>query len=131
LLAAVVYLSWKPSPSIMQVGWIPRLLGEWFDGNDGWKNFGGFGLLALTLLLAWRQPSSDSSEEPSARPARELRLFLGFCIFVEVMELGQLGLPLRTCDWRDVLSGWAGGLIAWSLLYAGRGCRAIFAEFRF
>src|SRR5262249_6990720 len=121
LLAAVVYLSWKPSPSISQVGWIPPVLRAWFDGNDGWKNFIGFGLLALALLKGWRYRAGDSSK---AWP-RERKLFLGFCCFVVIMEIGQLALPLRTCDWRDVLVGWASGVMAWALLYVHRGFRAL------
>jgi hypothetical protein len=128
LLSAVVYLSWKPSPGIAEVRWLPSVLGTWFDENDGWKNFIGFGLLAMALLMAWRRPKTSLRPDTFlARDPREreLKLFLGFCCFVELMELGQLALPMRTCDWKDVLAGWAGGLLAWASLYVPRGLRSL------
>ena len=128
LLLAVIYLSWKPSPAILRVQWIPRLLAAWFDENDAWKNVIGYGLLALTLLMAWRSPErAQHAQTPPAGRHRELKLFLGFCCFVELMEIGQLALPLRTCDWKDVLAGWCGGLLAWASLYVRRGLRSLVA----
>ena len=131
LLVAVVYLSWKPSPSIMQVGWIPPVLRKWFDANDGWKNFIGFGLLALASLMAWRHPAGNLHETRRfVRGHRELKVFLGFCCFVVVMEIGQLALPLRTCDLKDILAGWAGGLMAWALIYVYRGVQTLLLQNR-
>jgi len=129
LLAAAVYLSWKPVPGIEQVAWMPSSLGRLFDRNDGWKNFIGFGLVALTLLKAWHEPTGKASaRRASARASRAPILFAGFCCFVALLEIGQLTLPKRTCDWRDVLAGWFGGLVAWALLYLPRGVRALFPK---
>jgi hypothetical protein len=128
LLATVVYLSWKPSPSITHVGWIPRPVGVWFDDNDAWKNIIGFGLLGLTMLLGWRHTAqTPPGSRYSPNRTVELKLLLGFCCFVVLLELGQLVLPLRVCDWRDVLAGWSGGFLAWASLYVPRGLRALFA----
>ncbi len=129
LLSATVYLSWKPAPGINEIPWMPSLLGRWFDHYDGWKNFIGFCWLAFVLLMAWREPSGKAGPTRAAgRGIRELRLFAGFCCLVALLEIGQLALPKRTCDWRDVLVGWLGGLIAWAILYVCRGVRALFPE---
>jgi hypothetical protein len=129
VLAVAVYLSWKPAPGIKQVEWIPSRFGSWFDDNDGWKNFIGFGLVALTFLMAWREPSGHPN--PTRVPGKisgELRLLAGFCGLVALLEIGQLVLPKRTCDWRDVLAGWLGGLVPWTILYAYRSVRAFLAK---
>lgn len=118
LLAAIVYLSWKPSPSIIQVPWIPAPIGCWFDHHDWTKNMLGFGTLAFASFMAWavRTPC-PAATTIWRRPRRATEAEVLACCFalVVALELGQLALPKRTCDWRDVLAGWAGGIVAWSL----------------
>src|SRR5262245_26137008 len=131
LFAAMIYLSWKPNPGIKQVKLMPTLLANWFDEHDGWKNFIGFGLLALALLMGWREPGEKRSPNPIfASLTRELKLFAAFCCLVVLLEIGQLALPRRVCDWRDVLVGWLGGLIVWMALNVPRWIRGLAPKFR-
>jgi Acetyltransferase (GNAT) domain/VanZ like family len=126
VLAAAVYLSWKPSPGIREVIWIPPRLGTWFDENDGWKNVIGFGLVAVFLLAGW-------GDEPRLRGStqsrsNQLTLLLSFFCLVVFLELGQVILPMRTCDWKDVLAGWFGGAIAWALVTVCRGSAVLLSK---
>jgi len=114
LLAAVVYFSWKPSPAIAQVHWLPRSIGLWLDHHDFAKNLLGYGTLAFATLMAWSMPNSQREHRSLALcSVRERNLLIGFCSLVAFLELGQLALRYRTCDWADILAGWLGGLLAW------------------
>jgi hypothetical protein len=131
LLVAVFYFAWKPSPAIMQVPWMPAWLGNWFDQHDFAKNVIGFGILALAGFTAWdRGPVKTGTRLWSwrgLRTSRDGKLLAAFCVLVVVLELGQLALPKRVCDWADVLAGWLGIALAWclnrfkGLLVAARG----------
>jgi hypothetical protein len=115
LLGAVVYLSWKPEPSIYQISWMPKVLGGWFDAHDFLKNTLGYGVFGLTGFVAWCQPGLHM------RPARRSFLLLAcFCTVAVVLELGQLALPHRVCDWSDVLAAWAGITLAWAIFRLAR-----------
>jgi hypothetical protein len=114
LLVAVVYFSWKPSPSIVQVAWVPRKIGLWLDEHDFAKNLIGYGALAFTIFMAWAK--TQEQHRPSAfLSTRERNLVIGFCSTVVVLELGQLGMRNRVCDWRDIIAGWSGGFLGWFL----------------
>ena len=117
LLIAVAYFSWKPNPSIVQVAWVPRAIGLWLDEHDFTKNFIGYGTLAFAILMAWAGPTAKAKERQRspASSGRERKLLIGFCSLVVFLELGQLALRHRTCDWADILAGWLGGLLAWVL----------------
>jgi len=117
LLMAVFYLAWKPSPAIALVPWMPAMLGSWFDQHDFTKNVVGFGILAAAGFMAWKRPSHTGNQK-SLRRLKTFpngKLFVAFCLLVVVLELGQLTLPKRNCDWVDVLAGWSGVALAWCL----------------
>ena len=135
LLLAVVYLSWKPSPSFAQLPALPTGLGRWLDQHDFIKNLVGYGLLAWTGFLGWARtkPQYRSIPHVALRDSRrDFTLLAAFYLLVVVMELGQLVLPKRTCDWADVLAGWLGVTLAWAIFlpfrFALRGSRALLSQ---
>lgn len=120
LLFAVVYLSWKPYPSIVEVRLMPTAIGVWFDQHDFSKNLIGYGIFGLTGFIAWSKPTSVQGAPQSSVAMRSLKLFACFWALVLVLELGQLALPHRTCDWDDMLAGWMGLTLAWAIFQAVR-----------
>ncbi len=71
------------------------------NDHDFLNNVIAFGVLAATLHLAqagWRT-------QPGRMVARRAMVV---ALFVVVLELLQLALPARSCDWHDVLAGWVG-----------------------
>jgi hypothetical protein len=118
LLVAVVYFSWKPSPSIVQAAWVPRKIGLWLDEHDFAKNLIGYGALAFTIFMAWARTGAKPQEQGRRSvflSIRERNLVIGFCSTVVVLELGQFAMRNRVCDWRDIIAGWSGGFLAWFL----------------
>lgn len=115
LLCVIVYLSWKPSPSIAEIPWMPTLLGQWFDHHDFSKNLIGYGIFGLSGFIAWSRPANVHRRAQVRLARRSILLLVCFCALVLILELGQLALPHRTCDWRDMAAGWLGILLAWSI----------------
>src|SRR5262249_47273774 len=103
---------------IAQVPWFPHPLGVWLDQHDFSKNLIGYGVFAFSGFIAWStQVPGGSVGRPLSKPlVNHLTLLLSFCLLVAIIELGQLALPRRVCDWADVLAGWTGILLAWSIL---------------
>lgn len=94
----VAYLQFRPDPSLPPV---PKPLGgvrDYFDIHDFSKNMFGFAVLALTMHLAFDGGGVD-------RPGRRTVVLAAVIV---LLELAQLALPTRTCDWRDVAAGWLG-----------------------
>ena len=123
LLIMVVYLSWKPNPSMAQAPMMPVFLGRWFDDHDFAKNLIGYGVFGFSGFLAWAKPMTHHKSTQSRIDrwsANHFMLLVCFCLAVVVLELGQLVLPYRTCDWTDVLAGWTGILLAWALFQLAR-----------
>lgn len=105
-----LYLELRARPSLSDLRWMPRELVRFFDRHDFLKNAVAFGGFAATVHFAF----AGWASEPGHRLARRAAL-LG--ALVVALELGQLFLPLRCCDWRDVAAGWLGiGLasVAWA-----------------
>src|SRR5690348_1189643 len=116
LLFAVVYLSWKLSPSFADVPWLPAALGRGLDRHDFTKNLIGYGVFALIGFIAWSTPTGFHAAPRGGSIRRSLSnrtLLLCFCLLVVLLELGQLALPHRVCDMADVLACWTGILLAW------------------
>src|SRR5262245_22169208 len=99
LFLLVCDLSLKPSPASVNVSWFPGPMARWFDRHDHWRNFIGFGTLAFAGFKSVAR--------------REVLVAIICCLLVVLLELGQLWLPLRTCDWTDIACGWAGIGFAW------------------
>jgi hypothetical protein len=99
---------------------MPAVLGGWFDQHDFAKNVIGYGVFAFTGFVAWSWPANVPRLSRRGYSRRSLTFLFGFCALVLVLELGQLALPYRTCDFADVLAGWTGILLAWAILQIAR-----------
>jgi hypothetical protein len=117
LLGLILYLTLKRNPAIQEVRWMPGNYSEFFDLHDNWKNFTGFGVLAMTVYLGW-------PPNPAPRWQRltwEAGLTGLCCGIVFSMEFLQLYIPTRHCDWKDMVWGAAGAILAWVPARALRG----------
>lgn len=96
--ALVAYLQFRSDPSLPPV---PKPLGgvrDYFDLHDFSKNAFGFAVLALTMHLAFDRPDVGRATLRTALLA----------VVIVLLELAQIPLPARTCDWRDIAAGWLG-----------------------
>ena len=104
-VAVILYLQLKPSPSAQSIPFLPQAVAALLDADDFLNNVAGFGALAILTHFAF------------AGFRRELgrRVFVRAAVLaatVVVLEIAQLWLPMRHCDWHDVLAGWAGIALA-------------------
>ncbi|GAB3928076.1 VanZ family protein [Larkinella terrae] len=113
-VALVFYLSWRPSPMMEQVWFIPDWLGRWTDkqSNGDLRTAVPFvflgGLTGLWLL------------QTKSPRLWWFFAFIGLTIVAVIAEVGQLMLPHRYFKWQDILWGSAGtviGLISASLAW--------------
>ena len=113
LLAAslTAYLQLRADPSLSSVPHVPHAWITFFDGHDFFKNLVGFGGLAATVHFAFAGFGRESWRSVLRRAA-----WLG--VMVVCLELAQLYIPTRSCDWHDVAAGWLGIAMA-SLLWGG------------
>lgn len=105
------FLQLRPEPSLGDIGFVPRSWVWIFDSHDFLKNMAGFGGLAAALHLAVGDWRTETWRAAARRAA-----WLG--LLVVSLELAQLGLPERSCDWRDVVAGWIGIALASALWFA-------------
>lgn len=120
LIFCVCYFSWIPEPSFRTLQWMPAWLANWTDRNDNIRTAVPLGLLGVSC--GWMLHMESAA-------ARAWVLCLGgLSGLVAVVELGQLFLPHRHCDWRDVawgILGAAAGMLPWWIARGvGRAARA-------
>lgn len=94
----VAYLQFRSDPSLPQVPAPLSGARDYLDIHDFSKNAFGFAVLALTMHLAFDRGTADQS-------GRRSTLLAGVIV---LLELAQIPLPSRTCDWRDIAAGWLG-----------------------
>ena len=124
---AVLYLEFKSSSRITGVWFIPWRLAYWFERHDFLKNLIGFGLWVWSGLLALPNPTRQAGEVATSKSGwcgRGMMTVAVFMIIIVAMELVQLRMPGRTCDWRDMLAGWLGAWLAWAVVAPVRCCLA-------
>jgi hypothetical protein len=105
-LAAVLYLSLRPEPASMVFARYSTAVGLWEGRHDGASNFIAFFVLAS--LGFWAPAPARSRRGVAglwARPRGRLALLLALVVAIEI---GQMWIPNRVSDWRDVLMGWIG-----------------------
>lgn len=101
LLGVLFYLSWIPNPEIRNVGWIPGWVSEWADRRVIMRT--GVGMFPLGFLAGvWIGVN---------RYDVYVFMMTGVALVgvVLLMELGQIFLPQRVFDLRDVFLGGMGG----------------------
>jgi len=107
-LAALAFLSLRPSPYVHEVVWVPGFLGRWADHNGVLRNTVAFFAFALFVF---------------ACIGRRWFHALALCAFATAIEVAQLWIPHRAFDPKDIVAGIAGILTAW-LLVCGA-CRVL------
>jgi VanZ like family len=115
-LVAILYLALKPSPDPQDIPLLPTPIARWLAHHDTFDNVGAFAVLAAMVhwtFSGWRR-------EPA-------RVLVWRVVWLEALVIGlefvQYFLPRRSCDWRDMLAGLAGIVIAtlpWLGFGAGR-----------
>jgi len=100
-LAAIAYLALKPSPDARTIPFLPGRWARWLDYHDKFNNVTAFLVLAAVVhwtLSGWKRESASVL----------FRRVLWMEAMVISLELAQLWLPRRSCDWHDMLSGLIG-----------------------
>ncbi len=98
----ILYLSWLPRPKIGGSFLIPGWLSSWVDGNENSTIRTGVPFVALGVTLVFW----CSYQEQFVKS-----FFIGLLVLTMVLfaaELGQLFIPHRIFDWRDIGWGLAG-----------------------
>ena len=122
ILAVVFYFTFRTSPNVSTLSWMPQRWGLWLDEHDEFRHFIGFTVLAAVGFMLNFDPLLSRSRSRFLRRFRSSRNRTGrlgaFLVLVYVLELGQLGMPGRDFDWLDVVNGWGGVVLAWCIWYA-------------
>ncbi len=113
LVGSIVALSWKPSPKLVKIPFLPRHLLRWADKSENGNirtavPFIGLGICAGALLVAYK-----------ARRGQYIRVCVYCLAFLFLVEGVQYFLPYRHADMGDIGWGFAGfmvGLIPASLV---------------
>jgi hypothetical protein len=101
-ILAVFYFSWLPQPDFRTISFMPGWLARWSNAHDTLRTsipfiflgfFSGLWLADLNKPLRWW-----------------LFTWFAFVLIIIIAETGQLFLPLRVFDWRDIVWGCAGAL---------------------
>ena len=100
----IAFLALREEPSVHGVPGLPRSLVHFFDSHDFLNNVTGFAALAASMHLAFGR-----RREPRRRMAFRAG---GVAAAVVALEIAQIWLPARSCDWKDVLAGWLGITVA-------------------
>jgi len=104
-VGVTLYFELKTNPSLKDFGSIPSKWVRLFDEHDFLVNAIAFGGLAATVQFGFL----GFSREPWPAVMRRAAWLAGAVV---VLELTQLLLPRRTCDWHDVAAGWLGIAVA-------------------
>ena len=101
-LIIVFYFSWIPQPDLSKLWFIPGWMGRWTNAHDTLRTaipFIFLGLLSGSWLSTTKRPWTWW-----------LATLLVFILVVIIAETGQLFLPHRVFDWRDIAWGSFGAL---------------------
>jgi glycopeptide antibiotics resistance protein len=98
-----LYLSWIPQPDLSKLWYMPVWLGRWSNAHDTLRTAVPFiylGLFSGALLYLKKRPFRWWFYS-----------WLGFVALVSIAEFGQVFLPHRVFDWRDIVWGTLGAII--------------------
>jgi glycopeptide antibiotics resistance protein len=101
-IGPVFFLSWIPDPALVRCSWVPAEIGQWADRHVTLRT--GVAMVPLGLVLGIGLVGTQ----------QKLRAWLlggiSLTAVVVVAELGQLLLPRRVFDFKDILWGTAGAI---------------------
>jgi VanZ family protein len=99
----VFYFSWLPNPDIGLKFYFPKWLGHWTNANPNLRTAVPFVILGI-LAEIWLRKHSN-------RVGKRFLVLLLLGIIVTLAETGQLYLPKRHFDWRDIAWGITGSIL--------------------
>jgi VanZ family protein len=105
LAAVLAYLSLRASHHLHNISWMPARLGYWADRNGVLRNtvaFFGFALIVFSLVGRGRWP------------------VVGLGAFAIAIEVAQIWIPTRIFDWKDIVAGLAGIVLAWAAVWGAQ-----------
>ncbi len=107
LIAMVLAASWAPESQMSLLPWIPSWAADWADQDPNIRTAIPF--VPLAVLLGYAFVGHVFAD---IRIRWALTASAGVCVIcLALSELGQVFLPNRTADWKDLLWGAAGILI--------------------
>jgi hypothetical protein len=122
IFAAVIFFTFRASPNVSTLSWMPERWGLWLDEHDEFRHFIGLAVFAGVGFMLNFDPLLNRSRSRFVRKFRSSRNRTGrlgaFLVMVYLLELAQLGMPRRDFDWLDIVNGWGGIVFAWGLWYA-------------
>lgn len=101
-IVAVFYFSWLPQPDFRKLSYMPGWLARWSNAHDNLRTSIPF--IFLGLLSGFRLAVMNSPWQ------QWLITWFVFVLIVTVAEVGQLFIPQRVFDWRDIAWGCMGSL---------------------
>ncbi|MCB4799010.1 VanZ family protein [Neotamlana laminarinivorans] len=121
----VLYFSWINSPRLELNQFVPKRIAVWADKheNDNIRTavplvcLGG---LAGLYLITYRKRNAKSW----------LIIWGGLVGLVAIAELGQLALPLRSADWKDVFWGAVGAALGLIMIEVLRRMRIAYKKLK-
>lgn len=111
LVCGIIYLSWIPSPRMIEVGWMPGWLTRWADAHDQLRTAVPFFLFGGLIGFAG---------VPRRRGAGFYGVaWLALTLLVTAVELRQLSLPRRVFDGADIFWGSVGAGVGLGIAVMG------------
>jgi glycosyltransferase involved in cell wall biosynthesis len=110
-IIAALFFTLRPGNHGQRAQGIPNTIGYWLNEHDQLANTLGFLVLSVISFSAKLWSSSPRDRTIFALVPRAF--LLGF--FALMIEVIQLWIPGRYCDWRDILMGWGGIFVAFAL----------------
>ena len=107
LVVGIFAASWADNSSMTALQWLPQEVGQWADREPNFRTAFPFVGLAFFLALIFFEWS---------RPWGAVLAVILSLLVLAAAEVGQLALPGRTADWKDI--GWGSVGIASGLLIA-------------
>jgi len=102
LILVVFYFSWLPQPDFRMLWYMPGWLALWSNAHDTLRT--GIPFIFLGLLSGFRLAERNSSWK------QWLITWIVFVLIAFLAEAGQLFIPKRVFDWRDIAWGCLGSL---------------------
>jgi hypothetical protein len=122
IFAAVIFFTFRASPNVSTLSWMPERWGLWLDEHDEFRHFIGLAVFAGVGFMLNFDALLNRSRSRFVRKFRSSRNRTGrlgaFLVMVYLLELAQLGMPDRDFDWLDIVNGWGGIVFAWGIWYA-------------
>jgi hypothetical protein len=122
IFAVILYFTFRASSRVSELSWMPQRWGLWLDDHDEFRHFIGFAVFAAIGFVVNLDTVFTRSKSRFIRRFRSSRNRTGrlgaFLVLVYLLELAQIGMPQREFDWLDIVNGWGGIMLAWSVWFA-------------